>query len=164
MMGRRLTTAWLAAAVVLVSACANAEPLPMARDLESDARLAAADRTPIMVYFASRYCPYCAEVEDLYLRPMHGQGDFARRVLLRVVYVESSEPLRDFAGELTRHDAFARREAAVFTPTIRFYGPDGKDLAPALRGYSSADFYLGELEAAIDLAVAKLRRETARRP
>jgi len=163
MMGGRPTTAWLVAAVLLISACANAEPLPPARDLAADARLAAAERTPIMVFFASRYCPYCGEVEDLYLRPMQQRGEFARRVVLRVVIVESSEPLRDFAGELTRHETFARREAALFTPTIRFYGPDGKEVAPALRGYSSADFYLAELESAIDVAVAALQHETASR-
>jgi len=164
MMGSRLTTAWLAAAVLVLSACANAEPLPLARDLAADARRSAAEHTPIMVYFASRYCPYCGEVEALYLRPMQSRGDFERRVLLRVVIVESDDPLRDFTGEMTRHEAFARREAALFTPTIRFYGPDGKELAPAVRGYSSADYYLGELEQAIDAAVARLRRETARRP
>jgi thioredoxin-related protein len=164
MMGRRLTTAGLAVAIVLLSACANAEPLPLARDLAADARLAALERTPIMVFFASRYCPYCGTVEDLYLRPMQQRGELARRVVLRMVVVESSEPLRDFAGALTRHEAFAQREAALFTPTIRFYGPDGKELAPALRGYSSADYYLGELEAAIERAVAALQPATAQRP
>lgn len=164
MMGARLTTAWLAAAVIGIGACANAEPLPLARDLAADARVAAAERTPIMVFFASRYCPYCTEVEDLYLRPMLGRGEFSRRVLLRMVVVESSEPMRDFTGGLTRHEAFARREAALFTPTIRFYGPDGRELAPALRGYSSADFYSAELESAIDIAVGRLQSETAQRP
>lgn len=163
MMGSRLTTACIALAAVWLSACANAEPLPLARDLAADARIAAAERTPIMVYFGSRYCPYCGEVEDLYLRPMHERGEFSRRVVLRTVVVESGESLRDFAGELTSHEAFARREAALFTPTIRFYGPDGKELVPALRGYSSADFYLGELEEAIRVAVARLGRETAQR-
>jgi hypothetical protein len=114
-----------------------------------------------LVFFAASDCPYCQEVEELYLRPMQARGEDRGRYLLRVVLVDSAQKLRDFAGRPTDHGRFAAREGVWLTPVIRFYSPDGRQLAPSLVGYSSPDFYAGYLEQGIEDALAEMRRTPA---
>ncbi len=163
MMPRRLA---FAAALLWagVAAPAAAEPplqLPEARDFAADAREARSQRLPILVFFAAGGCPYCQEVEELYLKPMQARGEDRGRYLLRVVHVDSARRLRDFDGRPTDHGSFAAREGIWLTPVIRFYGPDGRQLAPPLVGYSSPDFYAGYLEQGIENALTQLRRPAA---
>ncbi len=148
--------------LVLASAVnATDAELPLARDLRADARTAQAARVPILVFFAADLCPYCHEVEELYLKPMQALRENAGRFLLRVVRVDSARSLKDFAGRSTDHGGFAEREGIWLTPVVRFYGPDGRQLVPALIGYSSPDFYAGYLEQAIEDSLQQLRRATA---
>jgi hypothetical protein len=155
---RAILTGLAVAALLLGAPPARAQALPVAADLARDAREAAARRVPILVFFHATDCAYCAQVEQLYLRPMHTRGDRGGKVLIRAVQVDGRAPLRDFAGRAVDHAGFARRERAGFTPLVRLYGPDGRELVPALVGYSSPDYYLGMLEDAIDRAHARLAR------
>jgi thioredoxin-related protein len=132
-----------------------AEALPPARDFVADAR--ASGDVPILVFFTSESCPYCRAVESLYLQPMQARGTYRGRLLIRTVEVGGAAPLTDFAGGRTTHGEFARRERVSFTPVIRLYGADGRELAPQLLGYTTPDFYLGYLEQAIEQAIARAR-------
>ncbi|MDP3774354.1 MAG: thioredoxin fold domain-containing protein, partial [Gemmatimonadales bacterium] len=132
-----------------------AEGLPPARDFVADG----AGRAPILVFFTNASCPYCREVENLYLRPMHVRGDYRGRLLIRVVEVGGGAPLTDFTGQRTSHGEFARRERVAFTPVIRLYDATGRELAPQLFGYGTPDFYLGYLEQAIEQATATAHRQ-----
>lgn len=127
-----------------------------ARDLRADAAAARESGTPIVLFFASDSCPYCHEVEDLYLEPMQRRGPYAGRVLIRKVHVDRATALVDFAGRRLGHDEFARREGASLTPLVRFYAPDGRELAGALRGISSREFYGGMLWDALDESIRRL--------
>ena len=152
----------LASMLLLVSLTAQAANsttgMPAAQDFAADARVARAEKKPIMVFFAADFCGYCEQVSDLYLRPMLKHEGLADKVLFRVVEVDSAgNSLRGFAGEDLDHRSFASRESASFTPIIKFYDPDGKELVPELMGYFSPDFYGQYLERAIDIAVTKMR-------
>jgi thiol-disulfide isomerase/thioredoxin len=147
--------------LALGALAAAAEPLPVARDFQRDALAAGARPKPVLVFFTADFCPYCQQVEELYLRPLHARGDYGGKILMRVVHTDSRRTLRDFDGRNTDHESFARREGGAFTPVVRLYAPDGRELAPALTGYSSPDFYLGMLEQAIEVSIAQLRSRTA---
>jgi thiol-disulfide isomerase/thioredoxin len=134
-----------------------------ARDLAADAAAARAHGAPILVFFTAADCPYCHEVASLYLEPMQRRGDYAGRLLIRSVDVDSSAMLIDFDGRGTRHEEFAQRAGTRFTPTIRIYSPDGAELANALVGYTSRDFFGGMLWEAIDESIARLRSAHAGR-
>ena len=140
----------------LSAAVPASDALVQARDLQADAEMARAGGMPIVVFFASDFCPYCHEVEELYLEPLQRHGAYAERVLIRKVHVDRAIPLVDFAGRRRGHDDFARREGASLTPLIRFYAPDGRELAAALRGMSSREFYGGMLWEALDESIRKL--------
>lgn len=146
-----------------LSACpAAAGGLTAVQDLAADAEQAGRTGAPILLFFASDSCPYCRQVEELYLEPMEQRRTYAGRLLIRVVHADSSRPLRDFNGLRIDQESFARREHARFTPTIKLYAPDGRELAPPLVGYTSPDFYAGQLEQAIDDAILRLRETAAR--
>jgi len=131
--------------------------LPAAHDFEKDAEQAERGRMPIAVFFTSDSCPYCREVQELYLGPMVERGTYKGRVLFRYVEVTSGAPVRDFRGARTDHEAFASREGAFITPIIRFYDYTGKELVPPVIGYTSEHFYAGELENAIESSIARAR-------
>src|SRR3989337_2450227 len=103
----RFRLLWVPGALLFLSGPAPAaEGLPPARDLAADARLAADRQMPILVFFTSASCPYCREVEDLYLRPMQARGTYRGRLLMRAVEVGGGMPLTDFTGGRMDHGLF----------------------------------------------------------
>jgi thioredoxin-related protein len=139
-----------------------AAELPIVRDLERDVREAGRRGIPLLVFFAADSCPYCHEVEELYLEPMHMEGYYAGRLMMRVVRIESQYTMRDFTGDDTDHGSFAHNHGVFLTPVVRFYGPSGKELVPELIGYTTPDFYGGYLQDAIDQAIAALQPSATR--
>jgi thioredoxin-related protein len=131
--------------------------LPAAADLQADAEQAARARVPLLVFFSAYSCPYCREVEELYLQPLQADPASARRVLIRTVLIDSHRRLYDFDGRRTDHAGLARNYGVFFTPTIKLLDPQGRELAPALVGLTTRDYYGGYLEEAIERALARLR-------
>ena len=147
--------------LVLMSALAlgaAADDLPLAVDLRADARVARAERLPIVLFFYSRSCPFCREVEALYLQPMQKENLKSGRFLLRRVEIGEQQALIDFNGVKTDFRSFAQQQKVTLVPHLRFFGPQGERLAADLVGLGSRDFYGGYLEDAIEEARAKLRK------
>ncbi|GMR19746.1 MAG: hypothetical protein BMS9Abin36_0341 [Gammaproteobacteria bacterium] len=162
-MNRLFQTLAISLAMVLAAPAPAAERLPMAKDFKADARVAARERKPIVVFFSSEDCSYCAVVHELYLEPMYRDSKYSRTVVFREVDVDGILPVRDFMGKSMDHTEFADQEGATFTPLIKFYGARGEEVAPELLGYSSPDFYQGFLEAAIETALARSRDDKVAR-
>lgn len=139
---------------------ATAEDLPVAVDLHADAQVARAGRLPIVLFFYSRSCPFCREVEEMYLKPLQKENSQRPRFLLRRVEIDALRPLVSFTGSKTDFRQFAQEHKVTLVPHLRFVGPDGERLAPDLVGLSSRDFYGGYLDDSIAHARAKLRKPT----
>ncbi|MFV1998090.1 MAG: thioredoxin family protein [Acidiferrobacterales bacterium] len=145
---------------VLMAAPVWAEILPLASDLQQDGKTSERDGTPIMIFYMSTSCAYCEEVKDLYLEPMVRSGQYKGRLIIRMVDIEGSEYLSDFSGKRMDHEEFADDQGVSFTPVLKFYDHQGKELVPELLGYSSPDFYLAYLESAIETSISKLRPDS----
>lgn len=159
---RVVSRAWLIGVMAMFAWTAHAQTtVPAARDLHADARAAARTGMPILLFFAADSCPYCQVVEESYLQPMIRTGEYAGRVLFRVIHVDDDAALRDFDGRMTTHRAFARAHRVSLTPVVRLMNADGHQLVPQLLGYTSPDFYGSYLESAIDNAIAKARTQSA---
>lgn len=144
---------------LLLSGCSEArDGLPVAVDLRADGQLARAQRLPIVLFFHSTTCPFCREVEDLYLARLQKGNENVPQFLLRTVEVSQTQPLVIFDGTRTDYRAFAKRQGVTLVPHLRFLGPDGEPLAPDLVGLTSRDFYGAYLEGSISDAGEKLRR------
>lgn len=142
----------------LLLGSARADDLPFAVDLRADARVARAERLPIVLFFYSHSCPFCREVEELYLKPLQKDNHKPRRFLLRRIETGDRQALIDFNGTKTDFRSFSRQQKVVLVPHLRFFGPDGERLTGDLVGLGSRDFYGGYLEESINEARAKLRR------
>jgi thioredoxin-related protein len=148
---------------LFLSGCSEArEALPVAVDLRADGQLARAQRLPIVLYFHSTTCPYCREVEDIYLSPLQKENERAPQFLLRTVEIGQAQALVLFDGTRTDQRAFAKRQGVTLVPHLRFLGPDGEILAPDLAGLTTRDFYGAYLESSIGNASEKLRRRGPR--
>lgn len=145
-----------------VTAGAYAAGIELARDLRADARAGARDAAPLIVFFSSYSCPYCEQVASLHLEPLIERGiergSVTGAVRVREVEVGSHRAVRDFTGTSTTHADFADRERVAVTPTVKFYGPDGAEIAKPLVGYSNADFYGEYLDASLRAARDRLTR------
>lgn len=142
----------------LLLGAAPADDLPLAVDLRADANAARVERLPIVLFFYSSSCPFCREVEELYLKPLQKENIKPRRFLLRRVETGERQALIDFNGAKTDFRSYAQQQKVMLVPHLRFVGPDGERLAADLVGLGSRDFYGGYLEDAINEARAKLRK------
>jgi thioredoxin-related protein len=148
---------------LFLSGCSEArDVLPAAVDLRADAQVARTQRLPVVLFFHSTTCPFCREVEDLYLTRLQKKNEKAPRFLLRSVDIGQSRPLVEFDGTRTDYRAFAKRQGVTLVPHLRFLGPDGEPLAPDLVGLTTRDFYGAYLEDSITAAGEKLRGEITR--
>ncbi len=143
---------------LLLYSCSEAhDVLPPAADLHADARTARAQRLPIVLFFYSKTCPFCREVEDVYLARLQEENEKTPRFLLRTVEISQTQALVSFDGITTDYRAFAKQQGVTLVPHLRFLGPGGEALAPDLVGLTTRDFYAGYLEDSIATAVEKLR-------
>ncbi len=144
---------------LLVSGCSEArEALPAAIDLRADGQHARAQRLPIVLFFHSTTCPFCREVEDLYLERLQRENESVPQFVLRSVEISQTRPLVAFDGGRTNYRAFAKQQGVTLVPHLRFLGPDGETLAPDLVGLTPRDFYGAYLESSISSAGERLRK------
>ena len=142
---------------VLLSHGVSAAELPVAADLQGDGRQAHAEHLPVLVFFSAKSCHYCEQMRSLFLEPMYSSGEYAGKVIMREVQVESGRTLRDFKGKKVSHADFAHRSGVALTPQILFFDPAGMELVPSLVGLSTPELFSGYLEEAIDAALARMR-------
>ena len=128
-----------------VSSTSNANlALPAPASPRGAAQAAAARGEPLVVMTTLTGCPYCAIVRNHYLLPMRREG------LVHAVQLDVQDRtgnLQGFDGQMTTPAEQARAWKARFTPTVLFFGPDGRELAERLVGIAVPDFYGEYLEA-----------------
>lgn len=142
--------------VPLVQASGN---VPPALDLAADARQMRREQLPLVLYFHTATCPYCRQLEDLYLLPLIKRNATAPQFMLRGIEIDRGYVMRNFSGNRINMRTFAAAARVSFVPTLRFVGPDGKPLVPDLVGLGSRDFFYAELEESIRQAGEKLGRK-----
>ena len=132
--------------------------LPAAHNLAADARLLRERRVPLMVLYSRADCPWCERARRQYLLPLANDPASAARVLMRQIDLDSDAPLIDFSGKAATHRAFAATEHAQLTPTLMFYGPDGRQVAAPIVGLLLPDFYAAHIDRRIDDGLARVQQ------
>lgn len=151
---------WVGILACLVGGTAHAVErgvLPLAADLPAEAQLARSKHMPILIMFGAEGCGYCDRVRNEVLIPTTLNADYDDKVVLLEVDVSSSKRLVDFNGVAMTHAQFARRYRIGLTPTVMLLDPQGKSLTDPLVGFVTADYYGGDLENRLNLALGKLR-------
>ena len=115
--------------------------VPLAMDFEADARAVLSSKAVILLYFSAPDCGYCLKLEEAVLKPMLKSGDYDAQVLLRKINWRSSAMVTDFSGQPVSLHLLAERYAVKVTPTLVFVGTSGREIAPRILGFLSADFF-----------------------
>lgn len=129
-------------------------PLPVPRSLRAAAQSAAARGEPLVVMTTLAGCVYCDLVRNSYLGPLLRQGQVAA---VQIDVRDRQTTVQGFAGETTTPADLATGWKARFTPTVLFFGPDGRELAERLVGVAVPDFYGEYLDARLAEARQRLR-------
>lgn len=115
--------------------------LPAARSLPEELAVALRKGQPLVVMVSLEGCIFCKIVRQSHLAPMHRQGQPIVQVDMR-----GALPVTDFEGRTTTHDELARRWRISITPTLLFFGPQGREVAERMEGAYQPDFYGAYLE------------------
>ena len=123
---------------------------------------AAKRRLPVLVMFSASYCSYCVVLENEILKPMLLSGDYRDKVIIRKVVIDSGGYIKDFDGKDVLASNISSRYNVGVTPTMLFLDAHGKELSKRLIGVQTLDFYGGDVDAAIDESIKKLRHPATR--
>ncbi|HTN48261.1 MAG TPA: thioredoxin [Burkholderiaceae bacterium] len=149
-MQRRAMLAVAAAALVPRAVPgAEAAAVPMAADLRQLAAESARLDAPIVLFFSTPGCPYCAEVRRNYLAPRLAEASMGR-LLLREVDITSRAPLLDFDGAATTSEHFATRHGVRVVPIVMAFDRRGRTVGDPLVGFDRSGFYEAYLQNLID--------------
>lgn len=129
-------------------------PLPVPRSLRAAAQSAAARGEPLVVMTTLAGCIYCDLVRNSHLGPLLRQGQV---VAVQIDVRDRQTTVQGFGGETTTPADLATGWKARFTPTVLFFGPDGRELTERLVGVAVPDFYGEYLDARLAEARQRLR-------
>lgn len=116
---------------------AGAATLPSAQSLQAELAAALRAGKPLVVLASLEGCPFCKMARDSYLAPLRQETGQP----MVQIDMGSRQPVRDFGGALSTHEALLRDWRVTVAPTVLFFGPGGRELAPRLAGASIPDFY-----------------------
>ena len=114
--------------------------------------------TLTVVLFSQEGCAFCAVARDHYLRPLAATEPAG--VAIAEVELGRTRTLIDWQGARRTHAEFAQRHRVRFAPTVMFFDPQGRELAPAIVGLSH-DFFGAYLDAGIQAGQNALRAAPA---
>lgn len=119
------------------------EPASLAKELGA----ALARRRALVVLAGTEGCPWCKLVRENYLVPLRSEGQ-------PVVEIDilGGAALQDFTGAPTTQARLASSLRLRVTPTVLFFGKEGKEAAPRLVGVPLPDFYGAYLQERLDAA------------
>lgn len=133
--------------VVLSVQSAPVGRLPTAFALTDELGAALLRGQPLMVMVSLEGCPFCRVVRQNHLLPLWHEGQPIVQIDMR-----SNARVLDFAGHARTHDELVRTWQVASAPTLLFFGPAAKEVAPRLQGSSIPDFYGAYLDERLQTA------------
>ena len=146
----------------LTTGAAQAQSIALARNLAADAKAAAQQGKPLLIFVTQPGCGYCERARREYLRHLAVDPAYTARVLIRELSIDRY--LTGFDGRRTSGVELARGLKVKLYPTIVMVDAAGQALAPPLIGFTVPDFYAAQIDQRLETAEAGLaaRLATAR--
>lgn len=132
---------------------AQAATLPLSVSLRDELAAALAQGQPLLAMVSLEGCPFCKVARQHYLAPLREQ----QGVPVVQVDMRNAQSLIDFQGRRLSHDAQVRAWGVRLTPTVLFFGRQGREVAERLVGGYLPDFYGAYLDERLAQARASLR-------
>ena len=127
--------------------------IPEASDFAMESRHAASQGRIIMLLVSQVHCPYCVLIKQDIIHPMIIGGDHADKLLIRELYIDRGDKIRDFDGKSVSGMAFAKKYGASFTPTLLFLDPQGRELTERMIGINTPEMYFYYIDQSIRKAL-----------
>lgn len=152
---------WIAVLMILTIAstpAASEQPgeIQKTQDLAADARQAAEGRMPILLLVSLEDCAFCLQIKRDILNPMVLSGDYEGRLVMREMFIDDGESLKDFQGKEVEGSSFALRYGVTLTPTLLFLDPQGNQLTDKMVGIQTPEMYFLYVDASIQEAVSAM--------
>jgi len=132
--------------------------LPVIHDLQADGHTSQSRKIPIMIMFVADDCPFCKTAKQDFIRPMLKSGEYDDKVIIRIIEIDGVDTMIDFQGNKTTMKEFSQNQKVNFTPYVKIFNADGKELVKPIIGISNKDYYGVFLDDAIESAGKKLNR------
>ncbi len=129
-----------------------------ATDFSQLGEIARDENKIILLEASASSCAYCELLEEEFIKPMLRSGDYTD-VLIRKIEIDGSTTIKDFSGESTDPDEFARRLKIRLTPTLLFLDSHGNEISQRILGINSLDLYGGYLDEAINTGLQKIKSQ-----
>lgn len=152
----RFMAAMLGALALLSGAArvAHADtPLPPLRNLQTSVAEAVAKHQPLIVMFSLPSCPYCEKLRRTQYQFLVKQG-----YVVRQVDINDRSRIVGFNGQPTSGARLATQYDVHLAPTVLFFGPGGKEIAPRIVGALTEDFYGAYLDRSLHIAEQALKQ------
>ena len=121
--------------------------LPVTNSLPDSLQQALQRKQPLVVMVSLQGCPFCKVVRENYLMPLQREGLPVVQLNMR-----SAQAITDIDGSAHTQEGLIRKWGIQLAPTVLFLGPQGKEVAPRLKGAYLADFYGAYLDEQLTLA------------
>lgn len=121
--------------------------LPVTTSLADSLQQALQRKQPLVVMVSLQGCPFCKVVRENYLMPLQREGLPVVQLNMR-----SAQAITDIDGSAQSQEGLIRKWGIQLAPTVLFLGPQGKEVAPRLKGAYLADFYGAYLDEQLTLA------------
>jgi thioredoxin-related protein len=132
--------------------------LPIMHDLQADGHISQSKKIPVMIMFVADNCPFCITAKQDFIHPMIKSGDYDDKVIIRFIEIDGTDTMIDFQGNQITMEEFSKRQKINFTPYVKFFNAEGKELVKPIIGISNKDYYGVFLDDAIESAIEKLRK------
>lgn len=126
-------------------------------NLKGDANNARDKQVPVLLFFSMEHCPFCAIVEEDFLKPMLRNAEYDSKVIIRKIKIDDSNFVTDFNGESREPDEFSDDYNVSMVPTVVLVDANGKMINPSIVGIRNTHYYSAELDDAIDASIHKIR-------
>lgn len=149
----------IAISIVLLASqgfAAEGGKVDMAENLQQVSEEALTKKLPVLMFFAGVECEYCELLEQDHLAGMARSSSYKDKVIIRKVFVDGYENIRDFQGNKISTDKFSDRFSIRVTPTLVLVNHQGKPLGKKILGYNRSDFFGFYLDEAIAEATKQI--------
>ena len=130
--------------------------LPKVTNMQQLGQQALQKNLPILILFSMRGCPYCDFIRDDYLIPMLDDPAYMNKIIIREIYTDSFNTIRDFNSNKVEAMDLAQHYQATLAPTLVFIDGKGRQLVEKMVGVTTPDFYGGYLDRAINQSYQSL--------
>ena len=128
----------------------NLPVIPLASDFQADGLEQQISKRVILLYVSAPHCAFCKKLEKEIIFPLLKSGEYKDKIILRKIDWHGSENILDFNGESIKPSRFLEQYQIRITPTLLFFGANGKEIHKRLLGYRGGEFYWYYFDAAIN--------------